>query len=71
MENTPDYETRMGEWVAARCRKRAEEYGKPMPQVVKDWLDKGGDSPANQNTKPTVIVLGWLILTINDPDWDE
>jgi hypothetical protein len=71
MANKPDYETRMGDWVEARCRKRAEEYGKPMPQEVRDWLDNGGNSPADGNTTPTITVHRWLILTIYDPDWDE
>lgn len=66
-----EYERRMGEWVTARCRKRAEEHEKPMPQQVRDWLDDGGNSPANKNTAPTVVVLGWLAATIIDPDWPD
>ena len=65
------YEIRMGEWVASRCRKRAEDHGIPMPAEVKDWLDNGGNSPANENTPPTALVMGWVVKTIEDPDWPE
>ncbi|MGD8451549.1 MAG: hypothetical protein PVJ57_06995 [Phycisphaerae bacterium] len=65
------YETRMGEWVAARCRKRAEEHGKAMPDRVKEWLDTGGNSPVNQDTPPPPDILGWVIKSIEDPDWLE
>ena len=65
-----DHIARMGVWVAARCRRRAEEHKKGMPQFVKDWLDTGGNSPADGNTAPTGPVHEWLNKTIEDPDWD-
>ena len=66
-----DYEQRMGEWVTARLRKRKSDLSVEMPQEVKDWLDNGGNSPADKNTVPTVSVVGWLIKTTVDPDWPE
>ena len=72
MANEMDYEQLIGEWVTARCRKRAK--GPPpreMPDYVKHWLETGGDSPVNADTAPTARVLGWLMKTIIDPIWDE
>ena len=63
------YEKRLGEWVTARCRKRAEVHGKPMPVEVKHWLDHGGNSPVTKDTKATETVLGWVVKTLEDPDW--
>ena len=70
----PDYqyERRMGEWVAARCQKRAEEPNKkPMPQEVKDWLDDAGNSEPDKDTAAPAEVLYWLVKTIDDPDWPD
>ena len=61
----------MGKWVAARCRKRAKVHKKGMPQFVKDWLDTGGNSPADENTAPTTAVRNWVVNTLEDPDWPE
>ena len=68
---TPEYEneTRMGEWVAARCRKRAEEHHIPMPEEVEQWLKYGGKSPVDGDTDPPPFVLVWVFKTIDDPDW--
>jgi len=66
---TKDYEGLMGDWVTARCRKRVKETGKPMPPDVANWLDTGGNSPADENTEPPPRVLGWLIKTIDEPIW--
>ena len=68
---TTDYENerRMGDWVCARCRKRAEEHGKPMPPEVEAWLGTIKWNPGAKNTEATDKVLGWLIKTIVDPDW--
>ena len=68
---TYDYEYRMGKWVEARCRLRAEKYKYQMPAEVRDWLDNGGNSPADENTPPTAEVKEWLIKTIDDPAWPE
>ena len=69
MEPNLTYEERMGRWVAARCMKRAREVEK-MPKYVRHWFDHGGKSPADEDTDPTVRVVGWLMNTTTDPDWD-
>lgn len=66
-----DYELAIGKWVTARCKKRVDDTRNAMPQVVKDWLDHGGSSAADENTKPTLTVVSWLVMTIDDPDWPE
>lgn len=71
-EETIDYEQVMGEWVTARCRKRAAApISKEMPPEVKRWLKYGGNSPPGATTVATQQILGWLIKTIEKPDWDE
>ena len=70
MEKDYTYEVRMGEWVAERCKKRADHVGS-MPDYVKEWLDHGGKSPADRNTAPPASVQVWLAKTIDDPDWPE
>ena len=64
-----DYEVRMGMWVTARCVARAAVFGKPMPDYVKVWLDTGGNSPPDGTTEAPPNVMGWLVKTIEDPDW--
>ncbi len=60
----------MGNWVTARCRKRVKDTSERMPQAVRDWLDTGGNSPADDTTQPSPYVLGWLVKTIEKPIWD-
>ena len=62
-------EKRIGDWVTARCRKRAEEHGKPMPQEVRDWLKTIKWNPGAKNTQAPGEVIDWLVSTIEDPDW--
>ena len=66
----PSEEERMGTWVTARCDKRVEKTSESMPHDVVDWLDNGGNSPANGNTAPTDTVREWLIKTMDDPEWN-
>jgi len=61
----------MGEWVVARCQKRAEEHEKPMPQEVKNWLDDAGNSEPDRDTAAPAKVLYWLVKTIDDPAWPD
>ena len=65
-----DYEILLGNWVAARCKKRVKDTGRQMPPYVVDWLETGGNSPADENTEPPPNVLGWLVKTIDRPAWD-
>ena len=71
MTNDYEYETRIGRWVTDRCTKRAQCTGKEMPQEVREWLDEGGNSAAGPNTRATPRVLGWLVMTIDEPHWPE
>lgn len=66
-----DDEKLVGDWVTARCRKRSKVHSKPMPKVVRDWLDTIEWNPAAGDTEPTPEVREWLIQTIDDPDWPE
>ena len=65
----PIEEERMGAWVTARCQKCVEEIHESMPHDVMDWLDNGGNSPANGNTAPTGEVMDCLVKTIEDAHW--
>lgn len=65
-----EYEKMIGEWVTARCAKRYNLKGK-MPDYVITWLETGGNSPVNQDSEAPPDVEGWLIKTIDDPDWPE
>jgi hypothetical protein len=66
----PDYEQLMGNWVAARCRARAERH-KPMPKKVQRWLGTLKWNPGAGGSRAPGQVLGWLFHTIVDPDWAE
>ncbi|MGD2110311.1 MAG: hypothetical protein PVI86_13100 [Phycisphaerae bacterium] len=65
-----EYEDRLGTWVAQRCRKRYDLKGM-MPEEIITWLLTGGNSPPNGDTEATANVVGWLIKTIEDPDWPD
>ena len=66
--STSDASRLLGEWVTARCRKRAEEHGKALPDEVRVWL-AGSPCLNVAAVKPTPAVLVWLFKTIDDPDW--
>ncbi|MHC4414213.1 MAG: hypothetical protein ACYS0G_02895 [Planctomycetota bacterium] len=68
------YEDIMGAWVRGRCMLR-ESFGHSMPKEIKDWLETVAGKPPVSNVNPLESansdVLGWLLKTIEDPDWAE
>ena len=61
----------LGQWVAARLKKRYDlGHGAP-PDAVCTWVRTAGNSAADQNCEAPALVLGWLIKSIEDPDWAE
>lgn len=68
-----DYECEilLGQWVTARLKKRYDLGHGPPPDGVCSWVKTGGSSPADENSTAPAEALGWLIKTIEDPDWDE
>lgn len=70
--NDIDYEKfdkLMGDWVTARCRKRTVEHGKPMDKNVWEWLKGLEWNPSAKDAEAPAEVLGWVVKTIEDPDW--
>lgn len=65
------HEDIMGQWVRGRCLLR-NAHGHPMPEYVKTWLEKiGGNPHVDPNAGAPPDVGGWLIKTLEDPDWGE
>lgn len=64
-------ENLLGKWVTARLKKRYDLGHKPMPDAVCTWVKTAGKSPADENSEAPSEVLGWVIKTIEDPDWAE
>ena len=62
----------IGEWVAARCaRWVGDPPVRPVPPEVIAWLGTIRWNPAPEATNPTCGVLGWVVKTLNNPDWAE
>ena len=61
----------IGGWVTARCLKRLNDYNKSMPLVVREWLEEGGHSHVDENTRPSDPVHRWVARTIQDPNWED
>ena len=64
-----DWERLVGDWVTARCRKRVRNPEKPTPDYVKLWLKTIDWNPHAEDTEAPAPVLGWVVKTIEDPDW--
>ena len=68
-ENAYECEDLLGQWVTARLKKRHDlGHGAP-PDAVCVWVKTAGKSPADGDSEATSEVLGWVIKTIEDPDW--
>jgi hypothetical protein len=64
------YADKFGEWVTARLVKHINAcYA--MPEEVRTFLDRAlqKKSGETQAEKAPYAVMGWLIMSIIDPDW--
>ena len=69
-EDVYECEDLLGKWVTARLIKRHLKHG-PPPDAVCTWVTTAGNSPADENSEATPEVLGYVIKTIEDPDWPD
>jgi hypothetical protein len=60
----------VGDWVTTRCQRHRAG---TVTQRVMAWLATGGPNggPVDATSKPSPEVLGWIVKTIEDPDWVE